>query len=98
VTEVSGGRHSAQDTTVADLIDQWLNMARDELSPATVRGYQWIIATYITPNLGTVPLSRLRTAQLDRFRVGLREKGGQSGKPLAPATVRQVHAILRRAP
>jgi integrase len=44
-----------------------------------------------------VPLARLRTAQLDRFYGQLREKGGQGGKPLSAATVRQVHAIIRRA-
>jgi len=97
VTEVSGGGHAAQDTTVGDLIQQWLDLARGELSPTTARGYDWIIKTYIVPKLGKVPLARLRTAQLDRFYGQLREKGGQDGKPLSAATVRQVHAILRRA-
>jgi integrase len=39
----------------------------------------------------------LKTAQLDRFYGKLRNEGGQDGKPLSAATVRQVHAILRRA-
>jgi integrase len=97
VTEVAGGGHAAQDTTVGDLIHQWLDLAKPELSPATARGYEWIIKTYITPTLGKVPLARLRTAQLDRFYAKLRAGGGQNGRPLSPATVRQVHAILRRA-
>jgi len=97
VVEVSGGGHAAQDTTVGDLIRQWLDLAKGELSPTTSRGYEWIVATYILPTLGKVALARLRTAQLDRFYAQLREKGGQDGKPLSAATVRQVHAILRRA-
>lgn len=97
VTEVSGGGHAAQDTTVGDLIRQWLDLASPELSPTTARGYEWIVKTYITPTLGTVPLARLRAAQLDRFYAKLRDEGGQDGKPLSAATVRQVHAILRRA-
>jgi integrase len=97
VTEVSGGGHAAQDTTVGDLIDDWLAMARRELSPTTARGYDWIVKTYIKPTLGKVPLARLRTAQLDRFYGQLRKKGGQDGEPLSAATVRQVPAILRRA-
>jgi len=39
VTEVSGGGHAAQDTTVGDLIRQWLDLAKPELSPTTARGY-----------------------------------------------------------
>lgn len=97
VTEVAGGGHAAQDTTVGDLIHQWLDLAKSELSPTTARGYAWIVKTYIIPTMGKVPLAKLKTAQLDRFYAQLREKGGQDGKPLSPATVRQVHAILRRA-
>ena len=96
-TEVAGGGHAAQDTTVGDLIRDWLSLARSDLSPTTVRGYDWIIEAYITPTLGKVPLAKLRTAQIDRFYAQLREKGGQGGKPLSAATVHQVHAILRRA-
>jgi len=97
VTEVSGGGHAAQDTTVGDLIRQWLDLARSELSPTTARGYDWIVKTYITPTLDKVPLAKLKTAQLDRLYAHLRERGGQDGKPLSAATVRQVHAIVRRA-
>jgi integrase len=97
VTEVAGGSQAAQDTTVGDLIRDWLALANRELSPTTARGYDWIVKTYIMPTLGKVPLARLRTAQLDRFYAQLREKGGQDGKPLSAATVRQVHAIIRRA-
>ena len=97
VTEVSGGSHAARDTTVGDLIRDWLAMASRELSPTTVRGYEWIVKTYVTPTLDKVPLARLRTAQLDRLYGQLRDKGGQDGKPLSAATVRQVHAIIRRA-
>jgi integrase len=97
VTEVSGGGHGAQDTTVGDLIREWFALAAPELSPTTVKGYDWIIKTYIFPALELVPLGKLRAAQLDRFYATLRNKGGQEGKPLSAATVRQVHAILRRA-
>jgi integrase len=97
VTEVSGGGHAAQDTTVGDLISQWLDLAKPDLSPTTARGYDWITKTYVLPSLKDVPLARLRTSQLDRLYAKLRENGGQDGKPLSAATVRQVHAILRRA-
>jgi integrase len=97
VREVSGGGHAAQDTTVGDLVRQWLSLAKPDLSPTTSRGYDWIIKTYIFPTLENVPLAKLKSAQLDRFYAKLRESGGQDGKPLSAATVRQAHAILRRA-
>jgi len=97
VTEVSGGGHRAQDTTVGDLIREWFELASPELSPTTVKGYDWIIKTYILPTLESVPLGKLRTAQLDRFYVKLRDGGGRDGGTLSAATVRQVHAIVRRA-
>src|SRR5215207_10936326 len=49
------------------------------------------------PTLGHLPLRRLDTATLDRFYSELRGRGGVGGRPMAPATVRHVHAILRRA-
>ncbi len=97
VTEVGGGGHSAQDATVADLIRQWFEMAKPDLSPTTVRGYARNIETFILPALGPIPLARLKTSQLDQYYAKLRDQGGKGGTPLAPASVRQVHAILRRA-
>ena len=97
VVEVCGGGHGAQDATVGDVLRQWLELTKPELSPTTARGYDWIIRTYILPTLANVRLARLKSSQLDRFYARLREQGGQDGKPLSAATVRQVHAILRRA-
>ena len=52
---------------------------------------------YVTPALGAVTLSKLRAHDLDRFYRDLQAHGGASGRPLASATVRRVHGILRRA-
>jgi integrase len=97
VTEVSGGGHAAKDTTLSGLIRRWLDLVRDDLSPSTVRGYERIIRCYIDPDIGRVSLAKLRTDQLDRFYSKLRDEGGQDGGPLSPATVRQTHAVIRRA-
>ena len=97
VTEVSGGGHAAKDTTLSGLIRRWLGLVRDDLSPSTVRGYERIIRCYIDPDIGRVSLAKLRTDQLDRFYSKLRDEGGQDGGPLSPATVRQTHAVIRRA-
>ena len=97
VLEVGSGGHAAHDTTVGALVGQWFELARIDLSPSTVRGYERSINAYILPTLGNVPLDRLRVAQIDRLYAQLRDRGGQHGGPLATATVRQVHAVLRRA-
>ena len=97
VAEVSGGGHAAKDTTLNDLIRRWLDLVRDDLSPSTVRGYERIIRCYIHPTIGRVSLAKLRTDQLDRFYSQLRDEGSQDGGPLSPATVRQTHAVIRRA-
>ena len=97
VTEVSGGGHGAGDTTLAELIQRWLELVQEDLSPSTVRGYQRIIRCYIDPSVGKLHLNKLRTDQLDRFYAHLRDSGGADGSPLSPATIRQTHAVIRRA-
>jgi integrase len=97
VAQVSGGGHSAGDTTLSDLIERWLDLARQDLSPSTLRGYERIIRSYIRPSVGRIQLNKLKTHQLDRFYAQLRASGGEEGGPLSPATVRQTHAIIRRA-
>jgi integrase len=94
---VSGGGHAAKDTTLNELIRRWLDLVREDLSPSTVRGYERIIRSYIEPDLGRISLAKLRTDQLDRFYSKLRDEGGQNGGPLSPASVRQAHAVIRRA-
>lgn len=97
VQEVAGGGHSAGDATLGDLIARWFEFAKDDLSPSTVFGYQHYIRRYIEPTLGPVRLQRLRVAQLDQLYAQLRRGDGPTGRPLSTATVRQVHAVLRRA-
>jgi len=105
VVEVSGGGHAPHDATLDDLITQWWELAQGELSSTTLRGYLTVVKTHISPHLGavplatlkTVPLAKLKTARLDPFYADLRDHGGREGRPLAPATVRQAHAVIRRA-
>jgi integrase len=83
--------------TVAELLERWFEHARADFSPKTVLETRGMIDRYLLPALATVNLTKLRTDDLDRFYRQLRAKGGRGGKPLAPATVRRIHGILRRA-
>ena len=95
LTQVDEGRRPATDATLAQLLERWLEMA--DLAWSTRVTYKGYIERTILPTLGHLPLRRLDTATLDRFYSELRGRGGVGGRPMAPATVRQVHAILRRA-
>lgn len=95
--DTAGAAPDAHDATVADAVKQWFEISRDELSPTTVRTYQRYIDKIILPGIGNVRLSRLGPADLDHFYVLLKKSGGMHGAPLKPASVRQAHAIIRRA-
>ena len=82
--------------TFGELVERWIETASPGWSPAnqvTVRN----AVTYYLPPLLPLPLGRIRTAELDAFYAALRKRGGRGGKPLASATVRRVHSVVRAA-
>jgi hypothetical protein len=92
ITEVSAGRETGANATVADLLAQWLDLAADQLSPTTLRTYQQIVRTRLGPAIGSVRVRKLRAQQLDQLYGALIRDG-----KLSPTTVRQVHSVIRRA-
>jgi len=97
VQEVAGVAGTSRDATVGALVTEWFELAKTDLSPSTVRGYETCIRCYIVPALGDIRLDRLGVAQIDHLYAMLRKRGNRLGRPLATATIRQVHAVLRRA-
>ncbi|NCG22584.1 MAG: hypothetical protein GWP47_00400 [Actinobacteria bacterium] len=97
VAQVDDGVVTANTGTVRELVEAWY--ARGELnwSPTTADGYRSILDRRILPCWGDVPLRRLRTADLDAWYVELRRQGGHDGQPLAPNSVKRIHAVLRTA-
>jgi len=94
VAEIDAGQHrrtEGTEGTVAHLLEQWLAHAEHDLSPSTVRSYRSKIRAYIVPAIGARRLDTLTPGDLDAMYAALRARG------LAPATVRQVHATIRRA-
>ncbi len=83
--------------TVGELVDAWWEITEGDLSPSTARNTRWIILAKIKPWLGDVALDRLGTADLDRFYRRLMKEGGKGGRPMAPASVRRVHDVIRSA-
>lgn len=98
VTEVGDGAHaSTKSTTVGELLEQWFSHNEADWSPTVINSYRRIIDRQLVPRFGRTPLRRLTTADIDLFYAQLRKRGGARGRPLSPATVKRVHAVLRRA-
>ncbi len=87
---------SAKEGTMEALLDAWLAHAAASFSPRTVETTRGYLAKPIIPALGALQASRITVADLDRFYRSLLEVGGPHG-PYAPATIRRIHGIVRRA-
>lgn len=77
--------------TFGSLLDAWYEHASGELAYQTADRYRRILDKQILPVLGTTKLRKLDAATLDLYYRSLSKSG------LAPATVRQTHAIIRSA-
>jgi integrase len=88
--EVRAGRVVAKDPTLGELLERWMTHAATlGRSDSTLYHYQRYIDREIKRVLGATRLSKLTAYDIDRFYSGLTARG------LAPATVRQIHAIIR---
>lgn len=92
VADADAGRVSASTAMFKQLTDEWLAMAGADLSPTTLRRYRGLLDKRILPALGTRPVHSIRADELDRLYLALVNDAG-----LAPGSVRQVHAVVRRA-
>lgn len=90
--EVAAGQVSALDLTLGELFERWLeHIAGLGRSDSTLYNYRKFIRRDINPRLGAMRLSKLSARDIDGLYSALTARG------LAPATVRQIHAILRAA-
>jgi integrase len=91
LTEVSQGRggHVGADTTLAQLVEAWLELKRDSLSPTTWEGYAGKARFRLIPALGDIPVRKLTVEQIDRFYRALSRDAS-----LSASTIRQLHNIL----
>ncbi len=97
LVDVGHGVAVAHDATFGHLLERWLELSAPDWSPSTRKVNENFARMYIRPALASRPLNKLTTAALDRFYAELRERGGTTGRPLAPRTVRRVHNIVHRA-
>jgi len=77
--------------TVGQYLEKWLESARPSLRPRTWLRYEQLVRLHAVPHIGKVALARLSPDHLQRLYAN-RLEAGQS-----PASVVQLHAVLRRA-
>lgn len=78
--------------TVAAYLSRWLSAsASQRVRPRTLAGYRLIADKHLIPAIGRVPLAKLTPAQVQAM---LNAKSASGAKP---QTVRNIHAVLRRA-
>ncbi len=88
----TGGIVPLQRESLGAYLERWPDSLRSKgRSESTIASYKWIIKTYIAPELGTVPLIKLRQTDINE----LLERKLASG--LSPRTVQYCHAVIRSA-
>jgi len=93
VSEVDSGRFVGTSAVTFDqLATRWLSIAEENLSPTTLRTYKSLLSNWILPALGDRKIGSIQSSDLDDLYRGLTKR-----IQLSAATVRQVHAIIRRA-
>ena len=85
-------------TVASYLLTEWLPSLTKQ-KPSTRATYAMFIAGHVVPRIGDMPLQGLSAPALNRLYAELLATGSRrEGKGgLAPQTVRQIHAILRKA-
>lgn len=84
-------RPTERPTTLPALIGEWLDHVAPNRSPTTIAEYRRLTRQRIAPALDNVKLDRLTARHLDTLYGQLQREG------LSPGSIRQVHAICRRA-
>jgi integrase len=92
VADADAGRVSGTSATFKQLTDEWLSLSGPDLSPTTLRRYRGLLDKRILPALGPRSIHSIRSNDLDRMYQALIIEVG-----LSPGSVRQVHAVIRRA-
>jgi len=95
IAEVQAGKRNAPtSTTIESLAEAWWETVSPDLSPTTRRGYRRLLDRRILPALGAKRLTRLSTQELDRYYVDLGKGVAPGGGPLAPRSIRHIHAVI----
>lgn len=77
--------------TLEQWLDIWQKQYLSNVKPGTVCHYASVCRLHIIPALGEIPLVKLRTPAIQKFYIGLQEKG------LSPKYIKNIHGCLHKA-
>lgn len=83
--------------TVGEFLLSWIDNHEKRLKPATAHKYRQLIRLYLIPQLGAVKITDLRPTHIENFYSYYTTNNGVNGQVLAPSTVAQCGAILKKA-
>lgn len=89
--------------TTGEWLQEWLKTyGKQNLSPTSYEWYRITIEKHLVPELGSIPLSELKPKHIKDYHNkalegGRIDKKESLGRNLSPTTVKNHHAILRRA-
>jgi integrase len=85
--------------TIGDWLSAWLMAIKVEVSPKTYERYADIVANFLIPELGALPIGKLSPVHIQaaysKWGTGGRRDGKKGG--LSPLTRRYIHVILKSA-
>ena len=87
---------------VAELLDDWLAIARHQLAPTTLTEYERIATARLRPHVGHHRLTELRPAHIAKMLEALRQpganrRGTEGDKGLSETTLQHTLGVLRTA-
>ena len=93
-----GVRPANLQLTTKAYLEDWLDKhARPKVRPSTLASYQIVVAQYIIPAIGRIPLAKLEPEDVQGMLAALRQRQSRRGLPMSPTTVRYAYAVLRIA-
>ncbi len=85
--------------TLNSWLDTWLGIMKPNLKPSTYASYERVLRVHVRPPLGSLTLSKITAADLDRLYGAMLESGRsdyREGEGLSPRTVRYCSTIVGR--
>ena len=81
--------------TVAEFVENWYKLYLTDLSPTTLKGYEYQIENYIiNQDIGKIRLQDLTTSDVQQWINSLYEESPLSNKPLSAKTVKNIYHNL----
>ena len=96
----TGTYYEPSDDTLGQYLDKWLkNYPEPNLEQKTIDFYEYLIRVHIKPEIGHIPINKLRPAHIQELLTKKSKSGRADGKPggLSRRTVQGIHQVLKLA-